>query len=272
MIATIAILSSICFGLIIGSFFNVLIWRIPRNESIVWPASHCPKCSSPLKPWHNIPVFSYLFLRGRCRFCNAPIAFIYPLVECATGCAALVIWLYLIRPHLILPPAALPGLGLQALFLLLTIPVSIIDIQHYIIPDRFSLSLLGLGVIVSFLPGYPTPLDTLYGILAGGGSLLLVGWIGTALLKKGDAMGGGDIKLMAAAGALWGPQTALTGIIFGALFGSIIGIALIVRKKLSSEHHIPFGPFLSIGIWVAVFFGNEIITIYMDWITALSGG
>ena len=263
-------LFAVLFGLILGSFFNVLICRIPANESILWPASHCPKCSTPLKPWHNIPVLSFLFLRGRCCFCKAPIPVMYPAVELVTGTAALAVWLLIIAPQLPCGWTPVPNLVLQALFLLLLIPVSVIDLQHYIIPDRLSLSLLACAIAVSFVPGPLTPLSSLLGILAGGGSLYAVGWIGTALLKK-DAMGGGDIKLMAAAGALWGAQTVLLAIIFGAMIGSIYGITLMLLRKINARHQIPFGPFLGGGIWVAVLYGTDILNWYISLIGTTAG-
>ncbi|MBN1761237.1 MAG: prepilin peptidase [Chitinispirillaceae bacterium] len=259
-------LFAVIFGLILGSFFNVLICRIPGNESILWPSSHCTSCNTPLKPWYNIPVLSFLFLRGKCSFCKAPISIMYPVVELVTGGAAFVIWLLIIVPRVPLTWIQVPDLALQVLFLLLIIPISVIDLQHYIIPDRLSLSLFTCAIAVAFVPGPLTPLSSLFGILAGGGSLYAVGWIGTILLKK-DAMGGGDIKLMAAAGALWGAQNVLLAIIFGALIGSVYGIALMVLRKINSQHQIPFGPFLGGGIWVAVLYGTDIL----DWYISLMG-
>lgn len=259
------------YGLILGSFFNVLICRIPDGKSILWPASHCPQCNTPLKPWHNIPVISYLFLRGKCGFCQKPISPVYPLIELTTGGAALLLWFLLFVPRL---PAAWPQVVLlliQSTFLLLIIPISVIDLKHYIIPDRFSLSLLAVGASVSFIPGPLTPLSCLFGILAGGGSLYAVGWIGTVILKK-DAMGGGDIKLMAAAGALWGAQPALLSIVFGAVIGSVYGIVLMAFRKINTEHQIPFGPFLGAGIWIAVLYGEGILNWYLSFVGRMAGG
>ncbi len=261
---------AVVFGLLFGSFFNVLICRIPENKSILWPASHCTRCNTPLKPWHNIPVVSYLFLRGRCAFCKQPVSLQYPIVETVTAGAALAIVHLLIAPRLPVTTEHLPALILQVVFLLLLIPISVIDLRHYIIPDRFSLSLLVLAIAVSFFPGPLTPLECLFGILAGGGSLYAVGWIGAVLLKK-DAMGGGDIKLMAAAGALWGPQTVLLAIIFGALIGSVYGVALTLLRKINTEHQIPFGPFLGGGIWIAVFYGTRVLNWYITFVTSTAG-
>ena len=262
---------AVIYGMILGSFFNVLICRVPGNKSILRPASHCPRCGTPLKPWHNIPVVSYLFLRGRCAFCKKPISPVYPVVELITGAMALLLWILYIAPQL---PAARPRiicLAFESLFLLFMIPVTVIDFRHYIIPDRLTLTFLAVAAGISFLPGTRTPLSSLFGILAGGGSLLLVGIIGTALLKK-DAMGGGDIKLMAAAGAFWGAQTVLLSIIFGALVGALYGMALLATRRINSEHQIPFGPFLGAGTWLAVLYGEDILNWYMTGIDKLTGG
>lgn len=253
------------YGLILGSFFNVLIYRIPEKKSIAFPPSHCPKCKSPIKIWHNIPVLGYLLLNGKCSYCKQHISLLYPVIELITGLAALALW-YLYRNELS-GMSVLAGIALftKATFLLLLIPVTVIDIKHYIIPDQISLTFLALGIVCAFFPGSITPLKALYGILAGGGSLYLVGWIGSIVLKK-EAMGGGDIKLMAAAGALFGVQNALLGIVFGALFGSIAGLFVIFTKKLSTNHQIPFGPFLGAGIWFSLFFGQSLLSMYMSFI------
>jgi leader peptidase (prepilin peptidase)/N-methyltransferase len=147
--------------------------------------------------------------------------------------------------------------------LLILIPVAVIDLYHYIIPDSISLGGLAAACLVSFVPGGLSPQQAALGVLAGGGSLLAVGLIGEWILKKKDAMGGGDIKLMAFTGAAFGWQTALLGIVFGSLCGSIIGIGLIIAGKLGKERRIPFGPFLAIGIWTAALYGQRILDAYM---------
>ncbi|MBN1307433.1 MAG: prepilin peptidase [Chitinispirillaceae bacterium] len=262
---------AVLYGLILGSFFNVLICRIPEKKSILRPASHCPKCKTPIKPLHNIPLFSYLLLGGKCHSCKQPIAITYPLIEALTAAAALAIWyFYPPSPHP-LSWQSITVYSIRAAFLLLIIPISMIDLRHYIIPDLFTLPILAIAAGIAFLPGNPTLLDALYGILGGGGLLLAIGAIGSLLLKK-DAMGGGDIKLMAAAGALWGAQTALLSILFGALIGSVYGVILMAIKKINSEHQIPFGPFLGAGIWIAVLFGEKLLSAYLQFADRLAGG
>jgi len=250
-------------GLCIGSFFNVLIWRIPRGESIAWPGSHCTGCGYKIKAYENIPVLGYLFLRGKCSSCKAPISIVYPLVEILTAVALVFIWTF-IAPTLASPwhQNIIPLLKVVSLILL--IPISVIDIRHYIIPDRFTLPFLALALGLSFIPGGLSPLQSFLGALSGGGSLLLLGIIGTYLLKKGDAMGMGDVKLMAYLGALWGVKITLIGIAFGALLGSIVGGLLIISKKMDNdENRIPFGPFLAAGTIASVYFGDPLLQAYL---------
>lgn len=255
-------------GLLFGSFFNVLIWRLPRNESIAFPASHCPNCNRKIKSWENIPVFSFLFLKGKCAGCKTSISITYPLVELVTSGLAVLLWYTVIPHHTITWNAGIP-LSLQLIFLILMVPVAVIDLRHYIIPDSITLSLLVLSIGISFVPGGTTPIQSISGILAGGGLLWGMGYIGKILFKKGDAMGGGDIKLMAAAGALWGPEITLLGIVFAAFLGSLSGIPLILLKRLNADHHIPFGPFLGAGLWVAVICGYFLFSSYVGLIDGM---
>ena len=251
-------------GLCIGSFFNVLIWRIPRGQSIVWPPSHCGGCGTRIRAFDNVPVLSYLFLGGKCRNCKAPISFVYPLVEILTAAALIAAWRLLG-----VTPAAPWYLNIVPLFqvasLLLLIPVSVIDNRHYIIPDRFTLPFLAIALGVSFIPdgGGLSPVESLVGALAGGGSLFVMGVIGSFVMKKSDAMGLGDVKLMAYLGALWGYQAALTGIAFGALLGSIAGGVMVLTKKLDEDHRLPFGPYLAVGTAIAIFAGEPIWEWYL---------
>lgn len=260
-------LISISLGLLLGSFFNVLIWRLPREESILWPPSHCPRCGRKIRPWENIPVISYLLLGGKCSGCSNPISWIYPLIEVLTALFSALLGVTLFRHYSSdFSLIEIPVFFLQYLFLLLMIPMAVIDIRHYIIPDGFTIHLMIAGLLFSFIPGEITPLQSFAGVILGGGTLYLIGWIGTRLLKKGEAMGFGDVKLMAAAGAIFGSKISLLSIVFGAFFGSVIGITLIALKKMNPDHHIPFGPFLGIGIWLAVLAGDSILKAYFAFI------
>jgi leader peptidase (prepilin peptidase)/N-methyltransferase len=252
----------VCGGLILGSFFNVLIWRLPRHESIVRPSSHCPKCSRPIRPWENIPVVSFIALRGKCAGCGQKISLQYPLVELAAAGAALLLWYTAAEPRS-LSITRNADLALQCFALLLMIPVTVIDLRHRIIPDAITLPLLCAGLCASFLPGDTTPFQSVAGAIAGGGTLIAMGWLGKIIFRKGDAMGGGDVKLLAAAGALWGPKIALLTIFFGAVAGTLAAAALAVIRRIPEDRRIPFGPFLAIGLWVAVLWGDLLVESYM---------
>lgn len=258
-------------GLILGSFFNVLIYRLPKGESIISPGSRCPSCGRPIPPIENIPIFSYLFLRGKCAGCKVKISFRYPLIEFFTASLSLLLWYTMIVPFISENQNwwDYVTLILQITALLILIPVSVIDYYHYIIPDSISLSGLILGIAVSFIPGQITPVESFIGMIVGGGLLILIGLIGQFLFKKKEAMGGGDIKLMAFIGAVFGWKIALLTIMLGALFGSIIGLTLIIIKILPEDHKIPFGPFLGFGAWIACLFGDTIVTAYFNFIERL---
>lgn len=256
------------FGLLFGSFFNVLILRLPNNKSIAWPGSQCPKCSRSLPFYENIPVISYLFLGGKCAGCKGKISIQYPIIELFTAIFFIVLWYLIIYPHHIENVSIWDYCFhiMQFASLAILIPVTIIDISHYIIPDSITLGGLVIGILISFFPGTITPQQSLYGILAGGGSLLLMGYFGEYVLRKKDSMGGGDIKLMAFIGSIWGWKIALLSIAFGAFAGSIVGIPLIIFKILKKDQHIPFGPYLSAGIFIASFWGEKLYNGYMSFL------
>lgn len=253
------------YGAILGSFFNVLIYRIPAGLSIISPGSRCPNCKRPVKSIENIPILSWLFLKGKCAGCGIKISIQYPLIELVTGLFSLTIWYMLFNP-LIITDKPLLSYGVDffmLLTLLILIPISIIDIRHYIIPDSITLGGLVISVLLSFIPGFLTPLESLIGLLVGGGILYGIGIIGELILKK-EAMGGGDIKLMAFIGALWGWKVATTSIVLGAFLGAFIGLFLMAIKKNNSENMLPFGPFLALGVVCSVFWGNQIIYFYLN--------
>jgi leader peptidase (prepilin peptidase)/N-methyltransferase len=248
-------------GAILGSFFNVLIFRLPKGESIVVPGSRCPHCAKPLKPHENIPLLSYLLLRGRCSGCKKRISVQYPVVEAVACAAAVAVWHLHVRPALQLPAWEAAVRVFEGLTLLFCIPIFVIDLRHFIIPDLFTLGGLGIAAALSFVPGPLTPLQCLLGILTGGGFLYLTGILSELLLKK-EGMGGGDVKLMAFFGALWGWETALTAIILASCIGAVAGIAMIAMQRLNKERRIPFGPFLVAGTWAAVMWGEQISQWY----------
>ena len=249
------------FGLAIGSFLNVCIYRIPRADvSIHSPRrSFCPACSEPISPYDNIPILSYLLLRGKCRHCSAPISVLYPLVELAT--AGLYLFLYY---HF--------GLTLEFLlalaFITLLLPISVIDTQHYIIPNVLIVTGLILGFVIVCGIAYQRAdvwylLIRLIGAVAGGLVLWLVAVIGSAALRK-KAMGGGDIKLMALIGLFLGawPELAMV-IAFSALSGAVVGTTLIVSGIKDRQSPIPYGPFLAGAAVLILLWGDRLWHLYL---------
>lgn len=246
------LLFSFVFGSVVGSFLNVCIYRLPRGESIIRPGSHCPHCRSPIAFYDNVPILSYLILRGRCRSCGGRISPRYPLVEAMGGAGAVA--------------AAIKfGFSPQALihFALLCslIVVSFIDLDHMIIPDEISLGGLAVGLFLSLFHLLHGPKEALGGALVGGGTLWVVAE-GHHLLTKREGMGGGDIKLMAMVGSFLGWKGVIFSIFSGSFFGSIVGLILMRAKKADGKYAIPFGPFLSLGATCYIFFGKELMAWY----------
>jgi len=237
------------FGAIVGSFLNVVILRLPdATVSIVSPASRCPRCLHPLS-WHeNIPVLSYLFLRGRCRHCRGKISFQYPAVELAMALfSAALLWRF--------------GLTLTSagFFLLIAalLVISVIDMRWQIIPNIISLPGIAAGFLFAITSGYITWLDSLLGILFGGGILYAAAGLYQFLRNK-EGMGGGDIKLLAMLGAFLGWQSLPFIILASSLAGSIIGLTAIALGKRSAAARIPFGPYLAAAAVIYLFFAAEI--------------
>ena len=239
-------------GLVIGSFSNVCIYRIPLNESITYPGSHCPKCNKPIKYYDNIPVLSYLLLNGKCRYCKNKIPIQYPVVELLTGFIYLGLYL-------------LYGINLITFVYMILcsvlIIISFIDLKERIIPDVLSLPFIVIGFILSFFLKELSITDSLLGILSGGGSLLVIAIVGSKIFKK-EAMGGGDIKLAAMIGAFLGWQLTLLSLFLGFFLGSIIGVIVLIINKGDSDI-VPFGPFIAIGAIISVFWGESIINWYL---------
>lgn len=241
------------FGSVVGSFLNVCIYRLPKDESIVVPGSHCPACQAPIRPWDNIPLLSFLFLRGRCRACGHSISWRYPLVEALTGI-------------LFTLTVARFGPTLEAVVLLVflagLVVVSFIDLDHQIIPNAVTLPGIPLGLAAGFVLGQPPLLDRLIGTLAGAGFLYLVLYYGGTLYGQ-EAMGEGDLNLIAYVGAFLGWRAVMITILVGCLVGSAVGLALIALGRLGRRQHMPFGPFLSLGAAVALFWGEQLIGWYL---------
>ncbi len=244
------------FGLCVGSFLNVCIYRLPLSRSVVHPRSACPHCGRTIRAYDNIPCLSWLILRGRCRDCGTSISARYPLVELISGAFAVM-------------TVARFGFGWHGLIVYLLVAallvVTFIDLDHRIIPDVITLPGIPVGLAASFGLTDLTPLDSLLGILAGGGSLFLVAW-GYQLLTKRDGMGGGDIKLLAMIGAFIGWQGVLMTIFVASFTGTLAGVALILRRGGDMKLAVPFGPFLAVGAVAYLFIGPGLIAWYLRWI------
>ena len=235
------------FGLSIGSFANVCIYRLPKKESVVSPASYCTACLVPIRPLDNIPIISYLVLRGRCRDCNNNISVIYPVIEIITAL-------------LLLAGFFKFGLTFDFLVYFVLAPtlviITVVDIKHQIIPDIITLPGLALGLAAgSYSIGYA---NSFMGFLLGCGLFYLL-----AILSNGG-MGGGDIKYIAAAGAFVGWQKVLLIIFIGAVLGTFVGLFQIGFQKKTRKNIIPFGSLLSVATLITLFYGNLLIKLYLE--------
>jgi len=240
------------FGSIIGSFLNVCIVRMPQRSSIMFPGSHCPNCEYTIRFYDNIPLISYIILGGRCRSCKTPIPIRYFIVELLMG-----LLMALLLFHFDITLVFIPC----AVFTAALVVITFIDLQHQIIPDRISLPGIPLGFLCSFILPWNTWIDSLLGILVGGGILYAVA-AGYYLLTKKEGMGGGDIKMLAMIGAFLGWKGALATLILAAITGSLVGIVLIALKGKNFKYAVPFGPFLAAGAFCAMLYGEPLISWY----------
>lgn len=241
-------------GAIVGSFLNVCIYRIPAGVSIVFPPSRCPACFAPLRWYHNIPILSYLFLRGKCAYCAAHISPRYPFIEMLNGLLFVLVfsrfgfsWISVVF----------------FLFVSALVVITFIDLDHQIIPDVISLPGIVVGFCSSFLLPWLSWQNSLYGILLGGGSLFAVATLYELLTKK-EGMGGGDIKLLAMIGAFMGWKAILPIIFFSSLAGTIVGVPLMLLKGENSRFAIPFGPFLAGASIFYLLWGTTLIRWYLN--------
>jgi leader peptidase (prepilin peptidase)/N-methyltransferase len=245
--------SAFVLGAVIGSFLNVCIYRIPAGKSIVSPPSACPHCGHQIRWFQNIPIISYLFLGGKCASCKASISFRYPAIEALTGllfaltlyyfnfsAATLVYWVFL---------AAL-------------VTITFIDLDHQIIPDVISLPGIVVGFLCSFFIPWLSWLDSLLGIVVGGGTLLAIAWIYEKVAKR-EGMGGGDIKLLGMLGAFLGWKAILPIVFIASLAGSLIGVPLMLLQKGDTKLAISFGPFLAFAATVYLFWGRDLVYWYL---------
>jgi leader peptidase (prepilin peptidase)/N-methyltransferase len=251
------LLVAFAFGAAVGSFLNVCIYRMPAGQSVVWPASRCPRCNTPIRPYDNLPLLSYVILRGRCRACAAPIPARYVIVEGLAGLSALAaLW------HWGSSPEALVAFG----FLSALIVVTFIDLDHQIIPDVISLPGIAVGLLLSLVLEQPGLRSAAIGAALGGAVLAAVAY-GYYWLTGREGMGGGDVKLLAMIGAFLGWKAVPVTLLLASLTGSIIGVSLMLLRGASTRLAIPFGPFLAAGAVCALFFGDALV----DWYLGLAG-
>lgn len=244
----IVIAVSFLLGAVIGSFLNVVAVRLPRGESVAHPPSHCPACRAAIAWFDNIPVLSFLALRGRCRHCRAPISWRYPLVETATATLfALAAWRLEARLEAVLPAWA---------FLAALVAVAAIDLEHEIIPDRITLPGIAAGFLASLVNPSVRWLDSLLGIAVGGGVILIV------IVVSRGGMGGGDMKLCAMIGAFLGWQLAALTLFLAVIVGGAIAGTLLLTGLKRRKDRIPFGPFLAGSAVVSLFWGDTLLRWY----------
>jgi leader peptidase (prepilin peptidase)/N-methyltransferase len=260
---------TVVFSLLIGSFLNVVIVRLPRKmhwqwekdeqgaappPGIAWPPSHCPSCEHALSWWENLPLLSYLLLHGRCRACGAGISLRYPLVEALTALLSLVV-------VLILGPQWSTVAALVLTWAL--IALAFIDLEHFLLPDRITLPLLAMGLLVNTIGGFTDPLSALIGAVSGYGLLWAVYHAYRALTGR-EGFGYGDFKLLGALGAWLGWQLLPLIILLSAGVGAAIGITLILIRRHQRSEPLPFGPFLAGAGWLALLWGQKWNTIYLN--------
>ncbi len=242
-------------GASVGSFLNVVIHRLPLGESVVKPRSRCPSCRTTIAWYDNLPILSWLLLRGRCRICGTSISARYPFVELATALLAVALFAHQ-GPSI--------SFLVQFAFACALLAVAYIDLDHQIIPDKISLPGIVIGLMVALAGGTPRILEAVSGVLLGGGLLLTVAWAYERATGR-EGMGGGDVKLLAMIGAFLGWQGVLLTLLLGSLLGSAIGIVLMIAQGADRRVAIPFGPFLSLGALVSLFWGPTIVRWYMSY-------
>ena len=251
------------FGAIVGSFLNVCIARIPNDESVIHPPSHCPRCNARIRFYDNIPLISYVVLLGRCRACGERISPRYFAVELLMAALAVALYYQF-------------GLGLAFIasfvFVAALIVISFIDLHVRIVPDVISLPGIVVGLLFSVIGRFvlndpyelvPSPWSSILGILIGGGVLLALAWAYEAFTGV-EGMGGGDIKLLAMIGAFLGWPSIPVTLFFSSLGGSVIGLTAMIIKGVGRKYALPFAPFLCLGALLYLFFGRELVEMYLS--------
>jgi leader peptidase (prepilin peptidase) / N-methyltransferase len=240
-------------GLCVGSFLNVCIHRLPLKQSVVHPRSRCPKCGYMLRWYDNLPVLSYAMLRARCRSCGNPISLQYPLIEVITAIVFVAHW-YAFGPTVMLPVRLLFGCALIVLFM--------IDLEHQILPDVITLPGIVIGLALSlFLP--PGLVESLLGAVVGGGLLWGIAELWYRL-RKVEAMGFGDVKMLAMVGAWLGIKMVMLTFVLSSMMGGLVGIVLIASRRADMATKVPFGTMLAVGALIASLYGGPLLAWYLS--------
>lgn len=240
------------FGLVVGSFLNVVVHRLPRGESVAFPGSHCPACRAPIRAYDNIPLVSWLALRGRCRACRAPISVRYPAIELANG----VLWI-----GVLLRAPGWADFATGAYLCSACLALLMIDAEFRILPDRITLTGIVVGVALSFFSELRTPLSAAGGTALGAGGLFLLAFLWEKL-RGVEAMGMGDVKMLGMIGALLGVSGVVVTVLLASVAGSLVGLLLVVARRGSLQTALPFGVFLALGAVAAFFWGPALLGIY----------
>jgi leader peptidase (prepilin peptidase) / N-methyltransferase len=240
------------FGLVVGSFVNVVIHRLPRGESVAFPGSHCPACRAPIRAYDNVPVLSWLVLRGRCRVCRAPISVRYPAIELAN--AVLWIAVFLTAPNW-------ADFATGAFLCSACLALLAIDAEFRILPDRITLTGIAVGLALSFFSQLRTPLSAAGGAALGAGGLFLLAFLWEKL-RGVEAMGMGDVKMLGMIGALLGAPGVVVTVLLASVAGSLVGLGLVLARRGSLQTALPFGVFLALGAIAAFFWGPALLDLY----------
>jgi leader peptidase (prepilin peptidase)/N-methyltransferase len=244
--------AALLFGLVIGSFLNVLVHRLPRGESVVRPGSHCPACGAPVRGRDNIPLVSWVLLRARCRDCRAPISPLYPLVELVNG--ALWSLCFLRAP-------SYPDFLAFVFLVSACLSLLLIDAEFQLLPDAITLTGIAVGIALSFFSAVRTPLSAALGAALGAGGLFAVAFVYERIAGQ-EGMGLGDVKMLGMIGAFLGPSGVLVTVLLSSVAGSAVGLGLMAARRGSMKMALPFGVFLSLGAVAALFFGEPLVAQY----------
>ncbi len=238
-------------GAVVGSFLNVVVYRLPLGQSVVSPPSRCPKCGNRLQWFDNIPILGWLLLGGRCRKCKNSISIQYPVVELITAVLfVLVVWLT--------PPG--PLLATRLLLVCILVVLFGIDLEHQILPNSITLPGIVAGVLLSIIAP-PGVRDALIGVVVGGGILYTIAW-GYYLWRREEGLGMGDVKMLAMVGAFLGWKAVLVTLVFASFSGAIIGVGMIAMQRGNMKLALPFGTFLSLGALIAMLVGDPLVAWY----------